>query len=99
MTNKEFPLIFADAGEKLMITGFVGGFGMTQRLADMGLTVGSPVSIIGGSCRGPLVLDVRGSRLGLGCGVAHKILVRTITDEQDTNCGNKQTPKESAVID
>ena len=79
MNGKEFPLIFADAGKKLLVSGFIGGFGMSRRLADMGLTVGSPVSVIGGSCHGPLVIDVRGSRLGLGCGVAQKIMVTEIT--------------------
>jgi Fe2+ transport system protein FeoA len=99
MTGKEFPLIFADAGKKLLVAGFAGGFGMSQRLTEMGLTIGSRISVIGGSCRGPLVIDVRGSRLGLGCRVAHKILVREVTDEQEADCGSQQSVAESAVID
>jgi Fe2+ transport system protein FeoA len=90
MAGKEFPLIFADAGKKLLVAGFIGGFGMGQRLTEMGLTVGSQILVVEGSCHGPLVVDVRGSRLGLGCGVAHKIMVKEITDEKETICGNQR---------
>jgi Fe2+ transport system protein FeoA len=98
MTGKEFPLIFADAGKKLLVAGFAGGFGMSQRLTDLGLTIGSQVSVVGGSCHGPLVVDVRGSRLGLGCGVAHKIMVREISNEQDTDCGVERIEAKPTAI-
>jgi ferrous iron transport protein A len=98
MACKEFPLIFADAGKKLLVAGFVGGFGMSRRLADMGLTVGAPISVIGGSCHGPLVIDVRGARLGLGCGVAHKIMVTEITNEQETDCSGERVTADPPVI-
>jgi Fe2+ transport system protein FeoA len=98
MTDKGFPLNFADSGKKLEVTGIIGCCGMSQRLADMGLTVGSRVSVISGNPCGPLIVDVRGSRLGLGCGMAHKIMVREITNEQKTDCGAGRVITESAII-
>jgi ferrous iron transport protein A len=98
MTEKGFPLTFADSGKKLEITAITGGCGMSQRLADMGLTVGSRVSIVSGNSGGPLVVDVRGSRLGLGCSIAHKIMVREIANEQETNCSAGRIITESAII-
>ena len=81
MACNEFPLIFADAGKKLVVAGFIGGFAMSQRLTEMGLNAGSQISVIGGSRRGPLIVDVKGSRFGLGCGVAHKIMVKEVEGE------------------
>ena len=98
MTDKGFPLNFAGSGKKLEVTGITGGCGMSQRLADMGLTVGSRVSVISGNPCGPLIVDVRGSRLGLGCGMAHKIMVREIANEQETDCGAGRIITGSAVI-
>jgi Fe2+ transport system protein FeoA len=98
MTGKEFPLIFADAGKTLLVAGFDCGIGIKQRLAEKGLTVGSHVSIVSGTPCGPLVIDVRGSRLGLGCGIAHKIMVSEVTDEQDTDFGGKRINTKPAVI-
>jgi len=51
------------------------GWGLQRRLADMGLTPGVNIRVISGGRRGQVVIDVRGSRLALGQGVANKILV------------------------
>ncbi len=98
MAETGFPLTFAGSGKKLVVTGITGGCGMSQRLADMGLTVGSRISVVSGNCGGPLVVDVRGSRLGLGCSIAHKIMVREIANEQETDCSAGRIIAESAVI-
>ncbi len=98
MEEKGFPLTFAESGKKLVVTDIAGGCGMSRRLADMGLTVGSQVSVISGNPCGPLVVDVRGSRLGLGCGIAHKIMVREIANEKGTDCSGGRIIAESALI-
>ena len=51
------------------------GWGLQRRLADMGLTPGVQVRVVNSQRPGPVVIDIRGSRLALGYGVAHRIMV------------------------
>ncbi len=70
------PLSMICAGEVVHVVGVRAGWGLQRRLADMGLTPGVEVRVINSQGRGPVVLDLRGSRLCLGHGVAHKIMVK-----------------------
>ncbi|UCB60811.1 MAG: ferrous iron transport protein A [Candidatus Bathyarchaeota archaeon] len=48
-----------------------------RRLEDMGITPGTRVRVVKSApFRGPIELQVRGSRLAIGRGMARKILVR-----------------------
>jgi len=48
----------------------------TKRLADMGLTPGTKVTVVKSApFNGPLEVSVRGSRLAIGRGMASRILV------------------------
>jgi len=69
------PLSMVSPGTKVKIRHVRGGWGLQRRLADMGLTPGVEVMVISGQCPGPVVLEVRGSRLALGHGVAHRVVV------------------------
>jgi Fe2+ transport system protein FeoA len=62
-------------GEEVTIVDIRAGRGLTVRLNDMGLTPGITVRVINSQMPGPILIDLRGSRLVLGCGVAQKILV------------------------
>ena len=64
------------AGEKVVIVGVRAGWGLQRRLADLGLTPGTVVGMVNSGCPGQVVLEVRGSRLAIGHGVADKIIVR-----------------------
>jgi Fe2+ transport system protein FeoA len=64
------------AGEKGTIVAVKVGWGMQRRLADLGLTPGTEIKVVNTGRPGPAVLEVRGSRLALGQGVAEKIIVR-----------------------
>lgn len=56
--------------------GQSGGWGFERRLADMGLTPGTRVTVVKSApLHGPLEVLVRGSRLALGRGVAERIYV------------------------
>lgn len=73
------PLSMASPGETVEVVTVRVGWGLQRRLADLGLTPGVKVRVVSGGKRGAVVLDVRGSRLALGHGVAHKIMVNTGT--------------------
>jgi len=69
------PLSMASPGDTVEVATVKAGWGLQRRLADLGLTPGVKVRVINSGKPGPVVLDVRGSRLALGYGVAHKIRV------------------------
>jgi len=76
MTNQGMPLAMACPGEIVTVTGVRAGWGLQRRLADMGLTPGVQIRVINSQMPGPVLIDLRGSRVGLGRGVAQKILVK-----------------------
>ena len=69
------PLSMASPDETVKVVAVRAGWGLQRRLADMGLTLGVKVRVINSQRTGPVVIDIRGSRLALGQGVAHKIMV------------------------
>jgi len=62
-------------GEVVKVVTVRAGWGLQRRLADMGLTPGVQIRVINSQRPGPVVIDIRGSRLALGYGIAHKIMV------------------------
>ena len=76
------PLSMASANETVEIAAVRAGWGLQRRLAEMGLNPGVRVRVINRQHPGPIVLDVRGSRLALGHGIAHKIMVNQIAPKR-----------------
>ncbi len=72
------PLALASAGEKIYIVKFASGRGMCQRLSSMGLNVGSEIEIIKKGFQGPLLIEAGDTRLAIGAGMAHKIIVMPV---------------------
>ena len=77
-SSQTMPLSSVSSGEQVQIVNIEAGWGLQRRLADMGLTPGLKVMVIGSQRPGSVVLDVRGSRLALGRGISHKITVKAI---------------------
>ena len=64
-------------GEKGVIAFALGGHGLVRRLAEMGLTPGTEVTLVRSApLRGPIEISVRGVFLALGHGVASKVFVK-----------------------
>lgn len=71
------PLALAREGERVRIARLLGGRGMARRLTEMGLNVGGEVRVL--HRQGGQVVVLRGeTRLALGAGIAHKILVTPV---------------------
>ncbi len=69
-------LIDIKDGKKGIIVSIQGGKTLTKRLADLGLTSGTEIKVIGRTLfSGPVQIEVCGSRLALGRGLASKISV------------------------
>ncbi len=51
---------------------------ITKRLLDLGLTKGCTFKVIQGRSRGPVLVEIRGTRIALGHGLASKVLVEVL---------------------
>jgi len=54
------------------------GSGMNRRLLDLGLTKGCSFKVVQGSKAGPILVEVRGTRIALGHGIARRLIVEEL---------------------
>jgi len=76
LAGEMIPLAIAPEGRTLRIVFIRGGKGVMRRLADLGLIPGATVRVIHSMDGGPILLEVKGSRIALGRGICMKILVK-----------------------
>lgn len=75
--KKELFLTDLEPNQKGEIISIMGGLTATKRLADLGLISGTNIKVLKKApFSGPIKIEVRGSRLALGMGLASKILVK-----------------------
>jgi ferrous iron transport protein A len=75
-------LLNAPKDTPVEIVGISGGTHMVQKLAAMGLTHHAVVRVMRGGGTGPMVVEVRGSRVGLGQGISRRIMVRPFFSDE-----------------
>ena len=68
-------LALASPNENLKVVQVWHGGKFKNKLSDMGIYKDSQIKIIKNDIPGPLIVDVKGSRLILGRGQAQKIMV------------------------
>lgn len=73
--NQHMPLAMVSPGEVVTVVNVRAGKGLTRRLADMGLVPGTTLRVINSQTPGPIIVEVRGSRLVLGYGIVQKVMV------------------------
>ena len=71
------PLSMAAAGQPLRLVEIRAGHELTHRLAELGLTRGVELKVVQ-DAGGPLLISVRGSRIAIGRGMAHKLMVAPV---------------------
>jgi len=69
------PLSKVSIGEKVRIISVDAGRGLNSRLASLGLLPNTEITVVSSGYPGPFVINVKGSKMAVGRGVAHKILV------------------------
>jgi Fe2+ transport system protein FeoA len=55
------------------------GFGIFSRLLDLGLTKGCTFEVVQASTKGPVLIEIRGTRIALGHGLASRIIVEEVS--------------------
>jgi len=74
--NKEVrSLSMVKAGETVKLASIKAGRGLNSRLASMGLVPNVEITVVSNSRPGPFVISVKNSKMMLGRGMAHKIMV------------------------
>ena len=72
------PLGFLPEGRVAVIVDIHGGRNIITRLIAMGLTIGSKIRVVKSIGPGPVLIEVRDTRLALGRGIAMKIMVKEV---------------------
>ena len=67
-------------GRKYKIENIHGGYNLNSRLNSMGIIPGDIVKVIYQAKWGPMTLAVKGVRIALGRGIAHKIEVSELME-------------------
>jgi ferrous iron transport protein A len=81
MSGQGVPLTMIRPGKLVTVVGVRAGWGLQRRLVDMGLTSGTQIRVTDSQIPGPVLIDLWGSRLALGHGVAQKIIVKEMDNE------------------
>jgi len=71
------PLSMAPQGAKLTLVGLSAGHGLSGRLMALGLVPGQQIEVLS-NLRGPLMVKVRGCKIALARGMAHKVMVNQV---------------------
>ncbi len=69
------PLSVVKEGETVKLATINAGRGLKNRLTTMGLLPNVEITVINNSHPGPFVISIKNSRMMLGRGMAHKIMV------------------------
>jgi ferrous iron transport protein A len=69
------PLSTVKAGQTVKLVSINAGRGLNSRLVAMGLVPNVEITVVNNDHPGPFVISVRNSKMMLGRGIAHKIMV------------------------
>ncbi len=75
MSNERIPLSALACGEVGVVRELAGGLSFMSRLATLGFTPGAKVTMVQNFGRGPLIVNIRDTRIALGRGEAAKVTV------------------------
>jgi ferrous iron transport protein A len=64
---------------KAKVIDIKGGQGIRQRLSQMGIHPGDEITMLRyGALRGPILIEIHGSQVALGRGIASRVMVEEI---------------------
>jgi len=69
------PLALVEEHVPVVCVDIVGGHTVRHRLTGLGILPGTPLELLSAPPAGPVLVEVRGSRVAIGRGMAQKILV------------------------
>lgn len=76
------PLAMSPKHEKLSLLEVRGGCGLRRRLEALGFVPGAILSVISAGDCGPIIVNIKSTRLAIGRGVAHQIIVQPVQHQE-----------------
>lgn len=86
MREALIPLTCTQAGQRVCVSTVGNGHGLQSRLHALGLAPGMRAEVVSVGA-GPVILNVLGSRLALGHGMAEQVWVRPLANRE---CGHRR---------
>ena len=81
MTNQPvIPLTMVQSGEKARLVAIHSGHELKRRLATMGLVPDEEFTVVNNGHPGPFVVKIKESKVIIGKGMAHKIMVTLVSE-------------------
>jgi ferrous iron transport protein A len=77
----QLPLAMTAVGDRVWVVRIKGGHRMVRRLTDVGIAQGSEITVVSRTESGSVIVGLQGCRIGVGAGMAHRILVTTTQPE------------------
>ncbi len=75
-SHEKIPLTDLAAGESGLVVEIQGGGQVARRLESMGIRIGKKITKVGGMfMHGPLTVQIGHTKIGIGHGMAEKIMV------------------------
>ncbi len=68
----------AKSGAVVRVKGLLGGQRAITRLREIGLVEGTLVKVIDNPIIGPIIIEVNGTKIALGRGMARKVIVEPV---------------------
>ncbi len=68
----------ARSGEVVRVKEILGGQRAVTRLREMGLVEGALIKVIDNPIIGPIIVEVNGTKIALGRGMAKKVIVEPV---------------------
>lgn len=79
MDKREISILYLPTRKKAKIRSIIGGHGFQKKLQVMGIRTGQEIKVISRQpFKGPLTIEVCGSQMTLGRGMAEKIIVEDV---------------------
>ena len=71
------PLDMVEENQEVRVVDIQGGWGVRRRLGQLGIHPGDVITVVRyGAFQGPILIQVHGSQVALGRGIASRILVK-----------------------
>lgn len=75
--GQRLPLAMTAIGDRVWVVAIKGGHRMARRLGDLGIVTGSEITVVSRTESGSVVVGLQGCRIGLGAGMAHRVIITT----------------------
>jgi len=75
------PLPMTANGDRVWVVEIKGGRRMVRRLTDLGIVPGMEITVVNRTESGSVIVGLQGCRIGIGAGMAHRVMVTTVRQE------------------